>query len=247
MTPSIADSRTHAAAAVRGLLDGIDRIGHDPDEIVSTGYRRFAWTDEDARLRAWFRERLADLDLVAETDRAGNLWGWWLPPHVADPGAIEPGSAVTTGSHLDSVPDGGRFDGPLGVCAALAALALLRERGLRPARPIGVVVFSDEEGARFGTACFGSRVLTGVLPRDRALATTDAHGTALSDALEDAGIDVVSYGPDPAIVARIGAHVELHVEQGYALAPAGAPLGIATGIWPHGRWHATIAGEALNP
>ncbi len=101
------------------------------------------------------------------TDRAGNQWAWWN----AGP---EPG--VVIGSHLDSVPDGGAFDGPLGVVSSFAAIDALRAGGFTPARPVAVTNFGDEEGARFGVACAGSRVLTGAMTAERAHALTDADG-----------------------------------------------------------------------
>src|SRR5437764_1349545 len=108
--------------------------------------------------------------------RAGNLWAWTADPDAAVAAGRR---GLVRGSHLDSVPDGGAYDGPLGVVSAFAALDALRARGFRPGRPLGVVRFVDEEGARFGVACAGSRVLTGALAPERALALTDADGATL--------------------------------------------------------------------
>ena len=130
------------------MWEAIARIGRDGR---SGGCRRFAWTSEDAVLREWFAGEAAARGLDLVTDRAGNQWAWWGDPDG------RPG--VVAGSHLDSVPDGGAFDGPLGVVSAFAALDALRERGFGPARPIAVAHFGDEEGARFGVACAGSRLL----------------------------------------------------------------------------------------
>jgi N-carbamoyl-L-amino-acid hydrolase len=141
------------------------------------------------------------------------------------------------------VPDGGAFDGPLGVVSALAAVAALRAEGLRPARPIGVVNFVDEEGARFGVACGGSRLLTGALAADRALGLRDGDGITLAEALRAAG-QPTDLGRDEAALRRVAAFVELHVEQGKGLAELDAPLALASGIWPHGRWRADMSGEA---
>ncbi|HEX6756711.1 MAG TPA: allantoate amidohydrolase, partial [Mycobacteriales bacterium] len=143
---------------------------------------------------------------------------------------------------LDSVPDGGAYDGPLGVVSALAAVDLLRERGFRPARPVGIAVFGDEEGARFGVACAGSRLLTGALTADRALALTDGDGVTMADALRRAGRQTVA--ADPEALARVGTFVELHVEQGVGLAALDRPVGVGSAIWPHGRWRLDLAGEA---
>jgi len=200
------------------------------------GYRRYAWTAADAEGRAWFRAQADARGLAYETDRNGNQWAWW-----GDPAA---GDAVVTGSHLDSVPDGGAFDGPLGVVSAFAAVDALRERGAVPRRPIGVVNFADEEGARFGLACVGSRLTAGVLTVDQARELRDADGLRLPDAMEKAGQDPTALGADPERLARIGAFVELHVEQGRHLADTGHPVGVASAIWPHGRWRFDFTGEA---
>ena len=96
--------------------------------------------------------------------------------------------AVVAGSHLDSVPDGGAFDGPLGVVSAFAAIDSLRERGFVPARPIAVAAFTEEEGARFGVACLGSRLLTGAISAQAARGLRDADGVSLAEAMTSAGM-----------------------------------------------------------
>jgi len=141
------------------LWDDLTPVGRDRS---TGGYRRFAWTPADGTLREWFAGEAAARGLDLVTDRAGNQWAWWGDPDRSGPG-------VVVGSHLDSVPDGGAFDGPLGVVSALLTIDALRAAGLQPARPVGVVNFGDEEGARFGIACAGSRMVTGALARDRAL------------------------------------------------------------------------------
>ncbi|WP_437007561.1 allantoate amidohydrolase [Streptomyces sp. enrichment culture] len=200
------------------------------------GYRRYAWTGADTDCRAWFREQAEARGLAHETDRNGNQWAW-----LGDPAA---GNAVVTGSHLDSVPDGGAFDGPLGVVSAFAALDELRGRGARFTRPLGIVNFGDEEGARFGLACVGSRLTAGALTAEQAHRLTDGDGITLPQAMETAGYDPDTLGPDPERLARIGAFVELHVEQGRALDLSGDRIGIASAIWPHGRWRFDFRGEA---
>ncbi|WP_022922624.1 allantoate amidohydrolase [Ornithinimicrobium pekingense] len=211
----------------------------------SGGYRRFAWTAEDHTLREWFAGECARRGLELTTDRVGNQWGWWWDgPGTVDDAVAAGRRAVVTGSHLDSVPDGGAFDGPLGVVSALAAVDRLREAGVRPQVPVAVTNFVDEEGARFGIACAGSRVLTGQLDPARALALTDADGTTYAEALRAAGRDPDDLGPDPQTLARVGAFVELHVEQGRALVDLGAPVAVASDIWPHGRWRFDFPGEA---
>jgi beta-ureidopropionase / N-carbamoyl-L-amino-acid hydrolase len=206
------------------------------------GYRRFSWTPADAECRRWFIKAAEERKLRADTDRNGNLWAWWDPPGMADSGA-GPG-AVVTGSHLDSVPDGGAFDGPLGVVTAFAAIDLMRERGQVPARPLGVAAFCEEEGARFGVACLGSRLLAGAIEPGRARGLRDRDSITFAEAMTAAGRDPAAIGPDPGLVAGIAAYVELHIEQGRALADVDAAIGVAERIWPHGRWRLTFTGRA---
>ncbi|MGY0018038.1 allantoate amidohydrolase [Streptomyces sp. cg35] len=208
-------------------------IGRNQD---SGGYRRYAWTGADTDCRAWFEAQATSRGLTYELDRNGNQWAW-----LGDP---EAGDAVVTGSHLDSVPDGGAFDGPLGVVSSFAALDELRHRGAEFTKPFAITNFGDEEGARFGLACVGSRLSGGHLTREQAHRLTDADGITLPQAMESAGYDPETIGPDPERLARIGAFVELHVEQGRALDLSGDAVGIASAIWPHGRWRFDFRGEA---
>lgn len=201
------------------------------------GYHRFAWTSQDHALREWFAGECAARGLDLVEDRMGNQWGWW-----GDPDADGPGLAL--GSHLDSVPDGGAFDGPLGVVSSLAAVDALRAAGITPSCPIAVVNFVDEEGARFGVACAGSRVISGAMTAERALGLTDADGVSMAEALAAAGRDPHVLGPDPDTLRRVGSFVELHVEQGRGLIDLDAPIAVASDIWPHGRWRFDFPGMA---
>lgn len=228
---------------------------HEP----TGGYRRYSFTPAESECRAWFLAAATERHLRTERDRNSNLWAWWDPPADDERGAqgvAQPagarraspagarGKAIVTGSHLDSVPDGGAFDGPLGVVSAFAAIDLLRAAGVEPIRPIAVVAFTEEEGARFGLACLGSRLLTGLVSAETARGLTDADGISLADAMTRAGLDPGSIGADYERVSRIAAFVELHVEQGSALAGMGAAVGLAESIWPHGRWRIDFAGRA---
>ncbi|GAA2455734.1 allantoate amidohydrolase [Streptomyces macrosporus] len=232
--PASAPAPWRRGASFHAMWRDLLPIGRSP----GGGYRRHAWTDADAECRAWFREQAVARGLAYEVDRNGNQWAW-----LGDGAA---GDAVVTGSHLDSVPDGGAFDGPLGVVSAFAALDDLHERDARPTRPLAVVNFVDEEGARFGLACVGSRLTTGGLTAERARALRDAEGTSLPRAMERAGHDPDAIGADPERLARVGAFVELHIEQGrnLAVAPGDHPVGVASAIWPHGRWRFDFHGEA---
>ena len=217
------------------LWSAIADIGRDP---TTRGYRRFAWTEPDLKMREWFAGECATRGLDLVEDRMGNQWAWW-----GDPDADASGGIVT-GSHLDSVPDGGAFDGPLGVVSALAAIDKLKMDSFQPHRPIGVVNFVDEEGARFGVSCIGSRVITGALSPDRALALRDAEGVTMAEAMRAADRQPEHLGPEPEVVARIGTFVELHIEQGRGLVDLGRSVAVGSGLWPHGRWRIEIPGEA---
>ena len=192
----------------------------------SGGYFRQPFASAERELDAWFAEQAAARGLRLERDATGNVVAWW------DVGA---GPGVLTGSHLDSVLDGGAYDGPLGVVSGLAAIDLLRERGVVPARPVGVSVFVEEEGSRFGLACLGSRLATGTLAWEQAAALRDRDGVALGDVVAGGG---------PGLLDGVGCFVELHVEQGRDLVDRGAAVGVGSGIWPHGRYRFDFTGEA---
>jgi N-carbamoyl-L-amino-acid hydrolase len=234
---------TSTTAPPADMLADLAALGRNP---ATGGYNRFAWSDPELAAREWFVARAEAIGLDVETDRNGNLWAWWH--------ADLPGTAFVCGSHLDSVPEGGLWDGPLGVAAAFAAVADLVADGIRPRRPIAIVAFSDEEGSRFGTACLGSRLMTGTLAPENALGLKDAAGASLADVLTAHGHAPEHIGADPERIARIGEFVEVHVEQGHmpvvrveraaGLISLGEPLGIATQIWPHGRWRLDLPGVA---
>ncbi|MGZ4627091.1 MAG: allantoate amidohydrolase, partial [Kineosporiaceae bacterium] len=174
----------------------------------------------------------------AAPDRAGAP--------ATSPDEIVRAGGVVTGSHLDSVPGGGRYDGPLGVVTALAAIDELKARGFAPRRAIGVVRFVEEEGARFGVPCAGSRLVTGLLKPGDVLNRVDGEGVSFAEAAGKAGLDVDAIGRDDGVVQRVGAFVEVHVEQGFTLAAedVDAPLGVCGLIRPHGRWRVEIRGRA---
>ena len=212
------------------MLEAIAEIGRNPR---SGGYRRYAWTDADMLLREWFAGEAEARGMALVEDGNGNQLAWWGTGS----------DALLIGSHLDSVPEGGAFDGPLGVVSSFAAIDALRAGTVVPTRPVVVGNFADEEGARFGLACAGSQLATGALEADRALTLHDRDGFSLAEVM-------TSRGRDPRAVGRaewladIGTFVELHVEQGRSLVHSEAPVGVATAIWPHGRWRLDFCGEA---
>lgn len=216
-----------------------------PDELLAEiadvgadrrrgGYSRHAFDPAERELREWFAEQARARGMSVTTDRNTNLWAW----------LTEPGDdAVVTGSHLDSVPGGGAFDGALGVASALAAVDVLRAEQVQPRRPLALLVFTEEEGSRFGVPCLGSQLLTGALSADHAGKLRDAEGTSFVEALADFGADPRWIGRDEDELSRIGHFVELHVEQGRALVDLERPVGVASSILAHGRWRFRFRGQ----
>ncbi|MCA0218311.1 MAG: allantoate amidohydrolase [Actinobacteria bacterium] len=217
--------------SVRERLDEIREIGRDE---LRGGYSRHLFDQAEVQLRDWFRSSAEKVGLSTEVDGNGNLWAWWGSP---GPGTI------ATGSHLDSVPGGGTYDGPLGIASAFEAVALLQAQGWVPSRPVAICAFAEEEGSRFGMPCLGSRLLVGEIDPQAALVRSDSDGTTLESAWRREELDVSRLGADPKRLAWLSAFVELHVEQGLDLEQRGLPLAVASAILSHGRWRVSIHGE----
>jgi len=187
------------------------------------GITRMAYTAEDRAGRelviGWMREA----GLQVRVDEIGNIFG-----RLA--GADEDEGAVLLASHIDSVPNGGRFDGPLGVISALEAVQTIVEQGLKTRYPLEVGVLVNEEGARFSGGLLGSRAVVQGVTVDEARHMVDAQGISLYQALADFGLDpdVVHQARRPASDFR--AYVELHIEQAAVLESEGLPVGVVTGI-----------------
>lgn len=198
-------------------LDAIYAIGGGP------GANRPAYSPAEDEAHALVRGWMAEAGLAVSVDDAGNLYGRLAGE---EPGLGE----VWTGSHLDSVPLGGRLDGPLGVVAGLEAVSRV---GRRP-RTLAVVAFRDEEGWRFGRGCFGSRALCGLVEPGE-LDAVDAAGIALGSLVE------LGRAPPARLPA---AYVEAHIEQGPVLDGLGVPLGVVTSIAGLARLHVTFRGRS---
>ena len=225
---------TSTLAPVISLLSDIADVGRDRSR---GGYSRPVYSTAELDLRSWYVEQAEQRGLETTTDRNGILWSWWDAPD----GRRE--DAVVTGSHLDSVPGGGAFDGPLGVASALAAVDQLRGEGFTPSRPIALTVFPEEEGSRFGVACLGSRLLAGSIDPDRARALTDGKGSRFADVASANGLDPRGVGRDGQALGRIGRFIELHVEQGRGLIDHRRPIAVGSSILGHGRWRLSISGQ----
>jgi beta-ureidopropionase / N-carbamoyl-L-amino-acid hydrolase len=210
-------SAVDLAARLRPLMP----IGRGP-----RGTTRLAWTEEDAATGEWFREQAAGAGLRVERDPAGNLW--------AVPDSSPPWWAV--GSHLDSVREGGSFDGALGVAAGFDVAA-------RAGAAVAVISFADEEGARFNTPTFGSRALTGALDLS-VLDRVDRDGVRLADAMSAAGVDPAGLASAPEWLSRLRGVVELHIDQTTELERAGVPAGVVRGLASRMRLRAEIEGRA---
>ena len=216
------------AGLYRRLFAELAAIGREPG-----GWNRMAWGAGEDAAREWFRTTAAALGLEVIQDPASNLW------------AVEPGGAGgpfdAVGSHLDSVADGGAFDGALGVVAGFVAVEAARRAGGAP-RPLAVGAMVDEEGPRFGAAIFGSRALAGELDADEILARTDPEGNVLRDLAALRSVTATTVRAAPAFLPRVASWIEVHVEQGRRLVDVPAPLGMATSLAARERWRCTLRG-----
>ena len=223
-----------ATDTVTALMQDISGIGTDRHR---GGFSRPVFSAAETELRSWFIEQAGRRGLDVSTDQNGIMWAWW------DTATGIRTDAVVTGSHLDSVPGGGEYDGPLGVASALIAVDILKNRGIRPRRPLAIAVFPEEEGSRFGVACLGSRLLTGALDPDTARNLKDSDGNTYADLAAANGQDPRFIGADHNALQQLGVFVELHVEQGRGLVDLGQPVAIGSSILGHGRWKLSVTGQ----
>jgi N-carbamoyl-L-amino-acid hydrolase len=213
---------------LRADIDAVNALGRI-DGLP--GMNRISFSDADMAGRRWLMDRLEDAGLTARMDDAGNVFGRWEAGQ---------GAAVLAGSHLDTVPQGGVYDGTLGVCAALEAVRAMKGAGIAPVRPVEVVCTADEEG-RFG-GMFGSQAICGEVGPDWIEAAVDDTGVRLADAMRAQGFDPARVtARDP---GEIAVFLELHVEQGPVLEKAGIPAGIVSAISGVFNWTVTLSGEA---
>ena len=186
------------------------------------GVARLSFTEEERAAKDLVVSYMEEAGLAVREDAAGNLFG---RREGRDPEA----PAVLVGSHVDSVLNGGDFDGPLGVLGGIEVLQTMEEEGVETDRPVEVVAFTDEEGARFSLGMIGSRALTGTLSRED-LRHEDRNGIAIEQAMRDAGLDPEKVGDAARSPASLAAYLELHIEQGKVLEGEGLPVGVVTGI-----------------
>ena len=183
---------------------------------------RIVFTPTDLKARAWLKARCEQAGLSLRIDPIGNTFARW-------PGSDPTLSAVGTGSHIDAIPNAGKYDGVVGVLGGLEAIRALQRSGFRPHHSIELLVFTSEEPTRFGIGCLGSRLLSGALSPEAARQLKDNDGASLDEVRQQAGLsgalEVVKLPP-----AYYKAFVELHIEQGPLLERQKVPLGVVTSI-----------------
>jgi N-carbamoyl-L-amino-acid hydrolase len=199
-------------------IEALARISEvDPPAVT-----RIVFSPKDLEARAWLRTKFADAKLTVRQDAIGNSFARW-------PGADESAPPVATGSHIDAIPNAGKYDGVVGVLGGLEAVRALQQSGFRPARSIELIVFTSEEPTRFGIGCLGSRMLSGTLSPVAARLLKDSSGQSLEEVRQAAGMpgNLESVRLPP---GSYRAFVELHIEQGSLLQRAQIPLGIVEKI-----------------
>jgi len=221
------------AQRLRSTLVELAKIGGEPEG----GVTRLAYSQEEAQARTWIIDRLAEIGLAARLDAAGNVR------------AVRAGQTnaptIMIGSHVDTVPHGGRFDGAAGTIAALEVMRTVQEANLSTTRPIEFVVFAAEESPRFQAGNrFGSRAMAGQVTAEDAFRLVDDKGITLGAAMQAVGLDPVQLERARRTVGEIAAFIELHIEQGTILAEANSPVGIVTRVIGTRRYRIELTGRA---
>ena len=200
------------------------------------GVTRPAFSDADLRARQYLRQAMEAAGLEVRVDAIGNMRG--------RRSGRETLPAVFLGSHLDTVPNGGHYDGVIGVLAALEVARAMEDRCIRTRRPVEVVNFSAEESSRFGVATLGSKALIGNLRQSEIVRLVDGEGTTLAKALSDAGYACEDIASVRLRKGDIHCYLELHIEQGPILENAKVPVGIVTAIAAPTRFKVIVRGRA---
>ncbi len=218
------------------LWSDLEALATFRDEGASPHTRR-AFGDSYETARAWLREQMDEAGLTTRRDAAGSLIGHQPGAHDLPP--------LVVGSHIDTVDGGGRFDGALGVLAAVELVRSLARADYVLAHPIEVVDFTAEEPNRYGSSCIGSRAWSGTLDA-RLLALTDADGETLAEAMRRAGGEIEQLGTARRSAESIAAYIELHIEQGPVLEREQLDVGVVSGIVGIRRVHARLTGRAAH-
>ena len=219
------------AVLLQRRIDELSLITEAPPPAVT----RVLFSDADLRGRDYVAGLCQSAGLSLHVDAVGNMFARWE-------GSAPEAPAVATGSHIDAIPNAGKFDGVVGVLGGLAAIEALQEAGFQPMRSIELVVFTAEEPTRFGIGCLGSRMLAGAIPLDKVCALRDAEGQSLEDLRRRADLT------DPLETVALpknhyAAFVELHIEQGPLLEQEHIPIGVVQAIAGPSAYRVKIAGE----
>ena len=199
-------------------VEALAKISEAEPPVVT----RIVFTQADLRARAWVIARCKEAGLEVRQDAVGNIFARWE-------GSDSAAAAVGTGSHIDAIPNAGKYDGVVGVLGGLESIRALKQAGFHPKRSIELIIFTSEEPTRFGVGCLGSRMLSGALSAESAARLCDANGEVLDEVRLKAG----SVGDLESVKLAAGhyhAFVELHIEQGPVLEREGMPLGIVERI-----------------
>ena len=228
------ESHDKSAARIEGDIADLAAFGGD-----GRGVTRLAYTDADAAAHSRLADLMAEAGLRVTYDAVGNLSGVWQAE--ADQSAV-----IMVGSHLDTVPQGGRFDGVAGLVVGLEAIRRLRRRSYRPARPIELIAFRNEEGVRWGAGFTGSRAILGVLDPVELDGPPDAEGITQAEAMRRLGIKPEDAPRAARRPGSIFAYIEVHIEQGPILDSRNLPVGVVTGIAGPAYLNVSVFGQASH-
>jgi allantoate deiminase len=217
------------------LFDRINELGQI-GRREEGGVIRLSFTEEEKQAKDLIISYMTEAGLSIREDAIGNLIGRME-------GTVPGAAAVLVGSHIDSVPNGGNFDGPLGVLAGIEVLQSMKEQGVKTVHPIEVIAFKDEEGTRFGFGMIGSRAIAGTLKLED-LQHADGQGISIADAMKSVGLDPERISDAARKQEDVKAYVELHIEQGKVLESYNLPAGVVSGIAGPLWLKFTLTGEA---
>ncbi|MCT1577141.1 Zn-dependent hydrolase [Oceanobacillus kimchii] len=218
-------------ARIEEQIDNISKFTATPDQ----GTTRLTYSKEDKQAREYIKNKMLEYGLQVREDGFGNIFGKLE-------GTIKDAPSILIGSHFDSVPNGGSFDGPAGVVAGLEVVALFNENNLKPKYPLEVIALIEEEGSRFGGGLMGSRAMTGLLSEEDFKNFIDHNGVSTLEAMKEIGLDSsLSKKRDP---ETIKAYLELHIEQGPILEAKKIPIGVVETIVGLTQFEITVDGRA---
>jgi beta-ureidopropionase / N-carbamoyl-L-amino-acid hydrolase len=225
-------------ARLQSQIERLSEFGRPAGGTFADGVSRIAYTDADVGARAYVMSLMREAGLTTRIDPAGNIFGASRAA-TSDGGAARP---ILFGSHIDSVPSGGNFDGDLGSLAAIEAVRTLNAAGVRTTHPLEVVVWAEEEGSAYGRSLSGSRAMAGLFPAEEL--DLVVNGIKKADAIKRIGGDPARLDQARRTQESFHAYLELHIEQGGTLEKAGLPIGIVEGIVAIDRHDVTVRGFA---